>query len=323
MRVDLVATQPHYLDHLSSVWLALKPDERGEVIIPPHLEALAVARGVTPGDTEDDRRHAVALTAGWVDAANAGMGRKTVALMEHGVGQSYQGTNHPSYAGGKGRDGVVFLCPNEQAAQANRQANPQAHVEVVGSPYLDWLDEYRQDTTVPFVFDAVTSFHFDAAEGVCVEAGTTRRYWWPTITRLALPYSIAGHAHPRDVDEARDLYTAAGIPFLHAFEQVTAMTKVYVCDNSSTLFYAAALGIPVVLLNAPSYRREVRHGLRFWEYADIGWQVNDPDDLRPAVVAALEHPDRHAPRVADMCAALFPYRGQGARRAADALRAIA
>lgn len=329
MRVDLIVTQPdtsHYLEHLAPVWHALQEDERGLVIVPDELEALAEARGVRSGPAAAEPRHdSIALTAGWVDAQGARVGRKAVALMEHGVGQTYRDTNHPAYAGGSSRTGFVFLCPNRAVAEANRRANPHATVEVVGSPYLDWLDTYMESTSVPFTFDAVTSFHFDASDGVCIEAGSTRRYWWPAVLQASGRFSIAGHSHPRDAQEAREMYTAAGVPFLHAFEQVTTMAGVYVCDNSSTIYYAAALGIPVVLLNAPSYRREVRHGLRFWQYADVGWQVDgDHDHLCDAIAEALEQPAKHSDRAVEVCGELFPYRdGLCAARAVDVLRAIA
>jgi UDP-N-acetylglucosamine:LPS N-acetylglucosamine transferase len=69
------------------------------------------------------------------------------------------------------------------------------------------------------------------------------------------------------------LWAELSVRFVPDFNDVVAQADVYITDNSSTLFEAAACGIPVVVLNGAKYRPTVRHGLRFWHYADIGVQV--------------------------------------------------
>ena len=57
------------------------------------------------------------------------------------------------------------------------------------------------------------------------------------------------------------------------FDEVMERSTLYICDNSSTLYEFASTGRPVVVLNAPWFRRDIEHGLRFWEHADVGVSV--------------------------------------------------
>jgi hypothetical protein len=75
----------------------------------------------------------------------------------------------------------------------------------------------------------------------------------------------------------------------------------------------------VVVLNRPDYRRHVNHGLRFWDAADVGVQVDRPADLSDAVADALrDDPSRQAAREAAL-GLVYAYRQGAAKRAADAI----
>ena len=80
---------------------------------------------------------------------------------------------------------------------------------------------------------------------------------------------------------------------------------------------ADSTGRPVIVLNRPEYRREVEHGLRFWEAAGVGVNVDSPADLDAAIVRAVEDPpDVAAAREAALDIVYSPRSGGAAIAAA-------
>jgi UDP-N-acetylglucosamine:LPS N-acetylglucosamine transferase len=182
---------------------------------------------------------------------------------------------------------------------------------VVGCPKLDTLPK-RSGTGGPVV---AVSFHFDLS--LLAETRSARMHFTSALPGLARSYRLIGHSHPRlDLSQ---FYRRMGIEYVRDFDEVCRRADVYVCDNSSTLFEFAATGRPVVVLNEPHYRRDVEHGLRFWDAADVGIQVDSPHDLAPAIRLALDDgPEQRARREAAL-SLVYAYRTGGAKRAAEAI----
>ena len=89
-------------------------------------------------------------------------------------------------------------------------------------------------------------------------------------------------------------------------------------DNSSIGWEFLSLDRPVVWLNAPWYRRNVNYGLRFWDFADAGVQVEEPHDLRFAITEALM--DTNRARRREAVADIYAYTdGRASERAARAI----
>lgn len=298
MGIDFYATERHFLDHLRPTWLALRPARRGTFYALRAIAGHAGRRGldVVPVDSIYDRERLPAsdnptVVAGYGDLKRARLAsRSSFALAQHGAGQSYGAdpaiARHHSYAGGADCDDVeLFLVPNDHAAVRYREAYPAAVVDVVGSPMLDELPRGPAESADLVV---ATGFHWDCQLGT--ETGSAIRDFAPVLGAVARAFPGAiGHGHPRRPDLAWR-YKAAGIEYVRDFAEVCARASVYVCDNSSTLFEFAATGRPVVVLNDRRFRRDREHGLRFWEAADVGIQVDSPADLVAAIRTAIADP---------------------------------
>lgn len=322
MNLDAIATEPQFADHVRPVLAALPAELRGELI---RDEAAAVAPASGP-----------VLVASWGDLKRArAAGRTRIAYIEHGAGQSYAGEPHdptprkgkwcahchPSYSGGLDHDDVeLTLVPNDQAAERWRAQYAGMRVEVVGCPKLDSLPA-REPGPGPVV---ALSAHYNASMG-SVEGESV--WWWyrKALPALARRFTLIGHGHPRFADRIRPWFERAHVPFVEDFADICRQADVYVNDNSSTLFEFAATGRPVVVINGPGYRRSARHGLRFWDAADVGVQVtvHAAGDPAPGLIAAIDRAlDQRPADVAarERCLDIaYAYRSCAADRAATIL----
>jgi hypothetical protein len=246
----VISTYPHYTEHIREIALGVPPD--------------------------------VAVAAGYSDVRTAIRGGyRKIVRMEHGIGQSYT-KPHPGYPGGKGHERVgLFLQPNEHAAARWRREYPRARVEVVGSPKLDHLP-VRHPPGEPVIAFA---FHFDLY--LCPETRSALPWFKPAIELVTRTRPVVGHGHPRRTDLGM-IYERAGVTFIPSFMDVCRVADVLVADNTSILYEFASTGRPVVVLDAPVYRRDVRHGLRFWDAAHVGVHAQLPEDVPDAISRALE-----------------------------------
>jgi ribosomal protein L13E len=324
MRLDMIASERHFVDHLAPIWHALPEDARGTFMTHHAYVAHARKLGIEATNVRVEGSNPV-LVASWGDTRHAMAMRRQIARIEHGIGQSYGGdpisSTHPSYPGGSGAERVgLFLVPNAQSAGRWQRAYPRASVAIVGSPKLDEVPVHVPNDQ-PVV---VVSFHFDAS-GVCHETRTSFFAYQKAVAELAKTREVIGHCHPRIAGIVSRWCLKNGLPFLDDFRDVLQRADLYVCDNSSTLYEFAATGRPVVVLNRPvasndqGYRRNVNHGLRFWEAADVGVQVDDPKDLGAAVdLALLDGPEQQANRE-EALSLVYAHRTGAAQRAADVL----
>jgi hypothetical protein len=332
--LDALAFEGHFLDHLAPVWHTLK--DKGAFKVDTSLVTRAQAHGIeaepisgmqlrrNPQRPPNPGPGPTALVASIGDIkVGRRLGYRRFAFLEHGIGQSYNGAagvanRHPSYAGGADRADVgLFLVPNSTSAQEWRTYYPDARVAVVGSPKLDTLPgrEFLSPAFDPVV---AVSFHWNGAM-LAPELRGTFQYYYAAVSALPKAFAVIGHGHPRCLGSMKNYYARAGIPVVEEFPDVMRQADVYACDNSSTLYEFASTGRPVVVLNAPWYRRTVEHGLRFWSAANVGVQCDDPADLSSAILRALMDDQPHQVAREAALDVAYAYRSGAAQRAAEEL----
>jgi len=337
--IDFYASERHYVDHLVPVWEALGAKSHFIVTLDlcEYLKSMVTepgrVKGVrSPAEFRSFRDDKYVLVAGYRDIqAVQRAGYRHVAFMEHGVGITYG--LHRSYAGGRGERTQVelFLAPNEIVRVKTEKALPGVRQAVVGTPKLDgWKAEGRRQNAEYEKSVVAVSFHWDGAR-VVPEAGTAFAHFRKILPVLARrgKFELIGHGHPRAMGKLRHEYERMGIEVVTDFEEVMRRADVYVCDNSSTIYEFLVTGKPVVLLNAPEYRKKVNWGIRFWDYTDVGPCIDEPEELLSAISGQLsavsdqrsaDGGERYAEAREKAVRELYPFLGESAVRAAEALR---
>jgi hypothetical protein len=335
--VEFFARREHFIDHMLPVWNALK-GERGVFWIPEYLEAYAQAAGVEDyavlkpeGDDPLKVRPeglAPLVVSAYGDAliAKKFVPQRPFIMMEHGVGLTFSG--HPGYAGGRGlRNSMsLFLAPNEFIRAKTQAAIRDAMQVVIGTPKLDAYGHSPKNERTSFGEGkkgtpvVAISFHWNG-EKVAPEAGNALLHYMQVLPELAKRTDIRrlGHGHPKYRFALGPIYESLGIEVEWTFARVMERADVYVNDCSSTMYEFCVTGKPVVILNAPWFRRNVKHGIRFWDYTDIGPQVDEPTELNQAIERVLNDPQEFSEAREAMVRDLYPYLGYGAQRAAGAI----
>jgi hypothetical protein len=332
--VDMFARRVHFVDHLAPIWNELGEGYRGRFWVPEFLVDHAVKRGVA-FPAVAPRVHAASepmrvrpgglgplLCAAYDDMKMAmdGAVQRPLLLMEHGVGLAFP-NEYPGYPGGKGlRKKVgVFLETNAFTAASQYKSTPGAQIYVIGTPKMDKWAGMQKERGEPAVVGV--SFHWDGKH-VCPEAGNAWLYYRDELPKLAGRYTVLGHGHPKIMDWLAPQYEAMGIEVVRDFEEICARADVYVNDCSSTMYEFACLDRPVVVLNAPWFRRDKDFGIRFWQWSDVGVNCDRHTDLVAKVGEALDDCAEVKARRRRAVRELYPYLGMSASVAARTIEAV-
>lgn len=329
--IDFFARRTHFIDHLAPIWEALG-QRRGtfyvaECILDHALrlridaQPLKSLNPLDPLEVAPDGGNPLVVAAyGDLSRAYDVRPQRPFILMEHGVGLTP--SNHSGYAGGTSlrRKVDLFLAPNEYIRAKTAKSLPDARQVVIGTPKLDrayWQGWYREDPR-PTV---AISFHWDGSKAVGPEGGNAFAHYRDVLASLSRTdgFRLIGHGHPRIIDTLVPFYRDLGIEVMRDFREVMARADVYINDCSSTLYEFCVTEKPVIILNAPWFRRETRWGIRFWDYTDIGIQVNEPVELLPAIDRTIDSPDEYRAGRDKAVQDLYPFLGHSAQRAAGAI----
>lgn len=323
--IDVLARRAHFVDHIAPIWHAL--ENRGSFYVPEYLLEYTLFKGISPtplkpmGSNPMDVKPPgknVLFTCAYDDLQNGiyvSMQRPFI-FMEHGVGLTFG--KHPSYAGGYGMRKRVhlFLAPNEFIFKKTSEALPEASQAVIGTPKMDFIPKMAPNIEKPIV---VISFHWDGHR-VAPEAGNAFRHYRNILPQLAKEFHVVGHAHPRIQKTLKPMYNELGITeFWSDFTDVLYKGDIYINDCSSTAYEFAVTGKPVILLNAPQFRKQVHYGIRFWAYTDFAPMVDDPKELIPTLRLTIAYPNEYQEAREKMIQDLYPFKGRSAQRAAFAI----
>lgn len=332
--VDFFARRVHFVDHMLPIWQAME-GERGKFYVPEIIAEYAIGKGIQIiplRSTTDmsaiqcapptDVAPLLVCAYGDLQVAKRKSPQRPMILMEHGVGLT-PAHEHAGYAGGTGmrRQAALTLAPNEFIRAKTQKAIPGMPQVVIGTPKLDdWARKMHiiEKPSKPVV---AISFHWNG-EKVSREASNAFMHYRNALDELAHQddFQLIGHGHPKYMWFLEKEYQARGIEVVHSFEEVMERADLYVNDCSSTMYEFCVTGKPVVILNAPWFRRDVNLGIRFWDYTDIGPQVENASDLLAVIGGQLAEGGRqYACARKKMVHDLYPYLGCSAQRAAGAI----
>jgi len=354
--IIFVASEKHYLEHLIPTFLALPEEYQGKFYINGvELCNLGESKGI-PGnkivffdlarvDPLDPRNSEIRrplvlpkgpgyiFTSAIIDAQRVHEQEplKKIILCEHGCGQIYD-HGSPSYAGGLDR-GWLTLCivPGERPWEKQKRVYPDVPCIKTGCPKLDTFADYVKPDKILQFNNMVVGVSTHYTNAPISEMDSAFLYFWNQIESLVKAHPkthFIGHTHPRvkgglpweKWNELKAL--CPNVRTTHDFDEIMQEADLYIIDQSSTAYEFAALDKPVLFLNSPHFRKHINHGMRFWEFANIGVQCNYEDSLEEKMVEALmgEYNNTYTERRREVTALIYSIPlGQAAQFTAQAL----
>lgn len=322
MVVDAYASFPHYFAHIAPIWRELPDDLRGTFYISRYIanDPLVQTFNCRPIASQRlSRQSNPIIVSAYSDYRVTG--RAPVIFVEHGAGQTY--VNQPgnsSYSGGRHRDrAILFICPNDRVALNNQTRYPHIPTAVVGCPRLDdhHLSPLRLRKSPPTI-----AFTFHAHYGISPETRSTFNHFRSAVLAVrSLGYPVLGHAHPRAYPKISAFYSQHEIPHTADPDEVLSTADCLVVDNSSFGFEAASIGIRIVWLSPPFYRRDVTQWPRFWDALVLGEEATTASEVPEAITRALRPVDGDLLQLRDnFLSSVYKHRkGDSASRAAEAI----
>lgn len=336
-RIDFLASQPQYLEHIAPIWNSLPERIRGTFYVPDDLTVFAQRhiRGIFFGYHRSAKAPFTVnldypvLVANYGDmiAMHEQFAARKILYMEHGIGHTFHKAAYPDGPGK--RDFVsLFLPPNEYTLRKIKLVRPDYPCRVIGTPKTDRIvsseginplrtiiRSHRDPPTIAI------GFHWGTSKNNPPESGSALEHYKEFIPKLAKQYHLLAYGHPLIKDNGyQNLYERHGIEYVPDFWEVMQRADVLLNDLSSVMYEFLLTGKPVIVLNAPWFRRDVHHGIRFWDYSDIGINVEQPEDIPLAIQETLDnyyaiHLEQRNRAITD----LYPYLGEASQRAVQVI----
>lgn len=324
-KVDFLACEKHHFDHLYPIWSLLPNSLKGHFFILTHKDKFEdfnkahLVKNTIIANTKNtlykelEKNKYLLVTASFYDDVLLKISRP-MTYVAHGCGQTYIGQYEYQFFR---KNFILDLLPNSSMAYAFKNRYPYSQQIIIGSPKLDkWYGKKRnKSNSKPNI---AISFHFDRI--AIPESRSSWAHFKTIIPSLAKQnnWHILGHGHPRMMDTLRPVYEKYNIEVVENFEDIMDRADLYICDHMSTLYEFASTNRPVIVLNAPWYRKDIEHGLRFWKHSNVGLHCDDPSYLFQTITDALkDSKEVSQQRSSAVQAVLTHIDGQSSQRASN------
>lgn len=290
--LNAYASHPHYVNYIKPIWDRLPNKLKGEFHVHPRCDGLYDL----PTARQFTNPQPPLIVAGATDAKRA----DRYIFIEHGAGQTYE-AGHGNYANHPKPGCLAAIVPGPYCARIMQQANPNLPVIQAGAYTLrevikSWLIGPQEPEGIvnimPMQPTILFTWHWRGA-AVSPEADTGFGQFRESMLQIHPSMRVKGHAHPRILGEAAEWYRQHGIPTVETSAQALQNMSLLVADNTTMIYEAAALDLPVIVMNPSMYRKGTHHGLRFWDMIP-GPQANSPDEIPELVANELMYPDNWA-----------------------------
>lgn len=318
-KIDFLATEEHFVDHLLPIYNSLPKKHQGNFYttqLATNLEwSIYKNQSDIIKEINSVNNHRLLFLSSLLTNTIQKINRP-IGWIAHGAGQTY---NTARWRYSNNDNLYLALCPNEHYYNYVKTNSKCKNIKIVGSPKLDkWYNYKKEKNEKPVV---AISFHHDRK--ACPESHSSFPHFKNILPQLFTQskWKILGHGHPRIIDQLIPIYDQYNIEYTRDFEEVLRKADLYICDHMSTLYeFAAVDNKPVVVLNAPWYRRDVEHGLRFWEHCDIGINCDNPEYLLNCVELGLKDNEKQRILRQKCLKAVYKYQdGKSTQRATDEL----
>ncbi|MEO6566217.1 MAG: CDP-glycerol glycerophosphotransferase family protein [Casimicrobiaceae bacterium] len=329
--IDFIASQKHYIDHIAPVWNKLPLHFKHNFYTTEEIAEYAKSKIPNAGlhlfqyERSLPQSDIPVLVCSYGDliAAEKNSPSRTIIYMEHGTGHAFGTAAYPNGIG-KRDYASLFLAPNVYTEKLIHSVR-DTRVEIIGTPKMDvyegMFSEVQKKVELvgrPSPPVIAIAFHWGDRHSVPPESGSAWEHYKDVLPELHRKYKIIAHGHPLAQHIYKPEFERMGIEWVETFNEVLLRADLYINDLSSTLYEFACTGKPVIILNAPWFRRDVHWGIRFWDYSDVGINVNEPDELFLAIDTTItDYSSIRLIQREKMVADLYPYIGVSAQLAAN------
>jgi len=265
-KINAYASERHYYEKLLPIWSLLPDRLKGEFTVHSRLDGAHAARTAPPN------QDGILLVASHTDSLHA---KEKYIYVEHGAGQTYNPSSW--YSNAHRPNMLAAIVPGPYCAETTQAANPGVPIIVMGAPQLAHIERQNPQSL---------AFAWHWRCGIEIESDTAFDQYAEVMFEASRKWKTIGHGHPRIIGELSMIYSQNGIETVYNSHDVLAHAGLLVADNTSLIYEAAALDIPVLLVNRSDWRKDKHWGLRFWDVLP-GPMVDSPEELIPEIERQL------------------------------------